>query len=89
MQPHSLFPINLGSKSADDIATTILNKKLTFERFISISNQDKSAARFWWQVAAWVPNMFCNFYFAKSHKIDNNSVTTEAREIIGTDLEFL
>ncbi len=32
------------------------------------------------QVAAWVPDMFCNFYLVKSHKIANNSATTEARE---------
>jgi hypothetical protein len=31
-------------------------------------------------VAAWVPDMFCNFYLVKSHKIANNSATTEARE---------
>jgi hypothetical protein len=30
-------------------------------------------------VAAWVPVMFCNFYLVKSHKIANNSATTEAR----------
>jgi hypothetical protein len=39
-------------------------------------NQNKSAARFCHQVAAWVPDMFCNFYLVKSHKIANNSATT-------------
>jgi hypothetical protein len=42
-------------------------------------NQDKSYARLCRQVAAWVPDMFCNFYLVKSHKIANNSATTEAR----------
>jgi len=40
-------------------------------------------------VAALVPDMFCNFYLAKNHKIANNSATTEAREKISTDLESL
>ncbi len=31
------------------------------------------------QVAAWVPDIFCNFYFVKNHKIANNSATTKAR----------
>ncbi len=41
----------------------------------------------WHQVAAWVPDKFWNFYLLKSHKIANNSATTEARENISTDLE--
>ncbi len=32
------------------------------------------------QAAALVPDMFCNFYLVKNHKIANNSATTEARE---------
>jgi hypothetical protein len=40
-------------------------------------------------VAALVSDMFCNFYLAKSHKIANNSATTEAREKISTDLDSL
>jgi hypothetical protein len=36
-----------------------------------------------------VSDMFCNFYLAESHKIANNSATTEAREKISTDLESL
>ena len=43
-------------------------------------NEEKSAASFWHQVAAWFPNMFCDFNLVKNHKIDNNSATTEARE---------
>ncbi len=42
-------------------------------------NQDKSAAELYCQVAAWVPDMFCNFYLVKRHNIANNSATTEAR----------
>jgi hypothetical protein len=38
-------------------------------------------------VAAWVQDMFWNFYLVKSHKISNTSATTEAREKISTDLE--
>ncbi len=40
-------------------------------------------------MAAWVPDMFCNFYMMNSRKIANNSATTEAREKISTDLEPL
>jgi len=36
------------------------------------------------QVAAWVQDMFCNFYFVKNLKIANNATTTEVREIIST-----
>ncbi len=38
-------------------------------------------------MAAGVPDMFCNFYLMKSHRIANNSATTEAREKITTFLE--
>jgi hypothetical protein len=31
-------------------------------------------------VAALLPDMFCNFYLVKNHKIANNLATTEARE---------
>jgi hypothetical protein len=56
-----------------------------------MANQDKSAARFGCQAAAWVPDMFCNFYFVKSSKIDNRSETTEAiikRNTYLASLEF-
>jgi len=43
------------------------------------ANNYKSAARFCHQVAAWVPDMFCNFYLGKNHKIANNSTTTKTR----------
>ncbi len=52
-----------------------------------VTNEGKSAAIFHHQVAAWFPDMFRNFYLAKSHKIANNLATTEAREKIRTDLE--
>jgi len=42
------------------------------------SKEDKSAASFGRQVAAWVPDMFCNFYLTKNHKIANNSTNTDA-----------
>jgi hypothetical protein len=53
------------------------------------ANEGKSAASFCCQVAALVPDMFCNFYFAKNQKIGNSSATTEAKEKISTDLESL
>ncbi len=40
-------------------------------------------------MAAWVLDMFCDFYFVKNHKIVNNSTTNRAREKISTDLESL
>ncbi len=40
-------------------------------------------------MAAWVPEMFRNFYLVKSHKIADNSATAEAREKKSTDLESL
>jgi hypothetical protein len=56
---------------------------------VFLSSQDKSAARFCWQVVAWVPDMFFNFYLAKSHKYANNFETIEAEEKISTDFESL
>jgi hypothetical protein len=40
-------------------------------------------------LAALFPDMFCNFYAVKNHKIAKNSTTTNAREKISTDLESL
>ncbi len=54
-----------------------------------IAEQDKSAAGFCRQAAAWVQDMICNFYAAKWHKIANKSPTTEAREKISIDLESI
>jgi hypothetical protein len=53
------------------------------------TNEGKSAASFCHQVAALVPDMFCNFYLVKIHKIANNSATPEAREKISAYLESL
>jgi hypothetical protein len=50
-------------------------------------NQGKSGASFCLYVAAWVSDPFCNF--CENHKIDDNSITTKAREKISTDLELL
>jgi hypothetical protein len=52
-------------------------------------NEWKSDASFCCQVAAWVPDMFSNFYLVKNHKIAKYSTTTNAREKISTDLEPL
>jgi hypothetical protein len=45
-----------------------------------VSSEGKSAAIFCRQAAVLVPDMFCNFYLVKNHKIANNSATTEAEE---------
>jgi hypothetical protein len=50
---------------------------------------DKLAASFYHQVAACVPDMFCNFYFVKNYKTANNSMAAEVIESISSDLESL
>jgi len=40
-------------------------------------------------VAALTPDVFCNFYLVKNHKIANNWATTKAKGKIGTYLESL
>jgi hypothetical protein len=53
-------------------------------------NEGKSAASYCHHVAAWIPDILCNFYFVKNHKFANKkSTTTNAREKISTDLESL
>jgi hypothetical protein len=52
-------------------------------------NEGKSAASFCSKVAALVPDMFCNFYFVKNHKIAKSTTTIRARHKISTDLESL
>jgi hypothetical protein len=54
-----------------------------------VRNEGESATSFCCQVSAWVPDMFCNFYSEKNHKIANNSAATEAKEKISTDLKSL
>jgi len=46
----------------------------------AITIKDKSAAIFCPQVAAWVSDMFCNFYSVKTHKIAINSATSKTKE---------
>ncbi len=53
------------------------------------SNEGKSAANFYWQVAALVPDMLSNFYFMQNHTIAISLVATEAREKISTYLKSL
>ncbi len=55
----------------------------------AIFNEGISAASFCHQVAAWFPDMFCNFYFVKIHKITKNSTTTKTREKMIADMESL
>jgi hypothetical protein len=52
-------------------------------------NEGISAASFCCQVAALVPDMFCNFYIVKNHKNAYNSAIAESREKISTYLESL
>jgi hypothetical protein len=40
-------------------------------------------------MAAWFPDMFCNFYLVKNLKIAKNLTTTKGREKISTYLESL
>jgi hypothetical protein len=54
------------------------NKQQTLHLRIKI--QDKSAASFCCQVAPWVLDIFCNFYFVKNHKIANYSTATKDRK---------
>jgi hypothetical protein len=49
-------------------------------------NEEKSAASFCFQVAAWFPDMFWNFYFVKNHKIAKK---TQSGEKMSTDYESL
>jgi hypothetical protein len=52
-------------------------------------NEGESAASFCHQLAALFPDMFCDFYLVKNHKIAENSTTTEAREKISAGLESI
>jgi hypothetical protein len=53
----------------------------------SVPNQDKSAASFCHQVAAWVPDLFCNFNLKNNHKITICLAGTKAREKISIYFE--
>ncbi len=72
------FCVWISSIKLDSIVSSILKP-----------NEGKSAASFCHQVSAWFPDIFCNLYFVKNHKIANKLVTTKAREKISTDLESL
>ncbi len=54
-----------------------------------ICTKDKSAASFCRLLSAQFESTFCNFYVAKNHKIAHVSTTTEAKEKISADFEFL
>ncbi len=65
---------------------------LTQKIFVALnqnSNEGKSAVSFCRQVAAWFPDMFCNFYFVKICKIGKNETTTKAGEKISAVLGSL
>jgi hypothetical protein len=47
---------------------------------VETDNEGKSAASFCHQLAAWFPDMLCNFYLLKNHKIANNSTTNNANK---------
>ncbi len=53
----------------------------------TVNIEGKSAANICYQVAAWFPDMFCNFYLVKN--LEKNSITTLAKEKISTDLNWL
>jgi len=54
-------------------------KKVLPEKY-TLAYKDKLVASFCRKAAEWFRDMFCNFYFEKNHRIDNNSATTETRE---------
>ncbi len=72
--------------SADTKKSPLL---LYFTILLFISIEDKSAASFCCHIAACVPDIFCNFYFVKNHKIANNLTTFNASEKISTYLYSL
>jgi hypothetical protein len=54
-----------------------------------LNNEGKSAASFCHQLAALVPDMYCNFYLVKNCKSAKDIITTKAREKISADSESL
>ncbi len=76
----------------------LLNAVCEFNQFIKHNSpeiieyiliKDKSVASFCHQVAAWVPDLFRNFYLVNNHTNENNSTTTIATEKVTADLESL
>ncbi len=55
-------------------------ERCSSESFSSLKNERKSAASFCHQVAAWFPDMFCNFNLLKNHKIDKYSTNTNFKK---------
>ncbi len=55
----------------------------------ALDNEGKSAASFCHQVAAWFPDMFCNFYLVKNHKITKTQQPLKLEKKISTYLESL
>jgi hypothetical protein len=53
---------------------------ILFYSSIWLFNQDRSAAIFCHQIAAWVSDMLCDLTLVKNHKIKNSSTTSRARE---------
>jgi hypothetical protein len=52
-----------------------------------LGNKYKSAVSFCLQVVEWVLDMFLEVNFMKNHKIANNSMATEASDIISPSSE--
>ena len=52
-------------------------KKVKKEKITLTKNEGKLAASICRQVAAWFPDMFCNFYLVKNHSIDENKWSKE------------
>jgi hypothetical protein len=50
-------------------------------------NEGESAASFCRQVAALLPDMFCNFHLVKNHKIAKTQQPLKLEKKINTDLE--
>jgi hypothetical protein len=65
-----------GLKNGHLISIKVNRTKTLYAR----KNHDGSAATFRRQVGACVIERFSNLYLVKSHKIANNSMTSEARE---------
>ncbi len=65
------------------LLANILYEKTTWHK------EGKSAASLCHKVAAWVSDMFCNFYLVNNYRIATNLATAGAREKISTHLESL
>jgi hypothetical protein len=76
------------NKSCKTYHTTLLPPSGRNWKLI-VQNEGKSAAIFCRKMAALVPDMFCNCYLVKNHKVAYNSATTKAREKISTYLKSL